>query len=93
MEPIESARDLLLFELNSAERAICETTTDITDVEYNWEPVAISEQPADLLLPPECKRVWRIYSRELDLLINITGSVLVINTGPGALAFCGYSDD
>lgn len=29
----------------------------------------------------------------LELLINITGPVLGINTGPGALALCGYTDD
>lgn len=29
----------------------------------------------------------------LELLINITGPVLGINTGPGALALCGYVDD
>jgi len=28
----------------------------------------------------------------LELLINITGPVLGINTGPGALALCGYAD-
>lgn len=28
----------------------------------------------------------------LELLINMTGPVLGINTGPGALALCGYSD-
>jgi DegV family protein with EDD domain len=29
----------------------------------------------------------------LELLINMTGPVLGINTGPGALALCGYSED
>jgi DegV family protein with EDD domain len=29
----------------------------------------------------------------LELLINITGPVLGINTGPGALALCGYTED
>ncbi len=29
----------------------------------------------------------------LELLINITGPVLGINTGPGALALCGYAED
>lgn len=29
----------------------------------------------------------------VELLINITGPVLGINTGPGALALCGYSED
>ena len=29
----------------------------------------------------------------LELLINMTGPVLGLNTGPGALALCGYADD
>jgi DegV family protein with EDD domain len=29
----------------------------------------------------------------LELLVNITGPVLGINTGPGALALCGYVED
>jgi len=29
----------------------------------------------------------------VELLINMTGPVLGINTGPGALALCGYSED
>jgi len=29
----------------------------------------------------------------LELLINITGPVLGINTGPGALALCGYAEE
>jgi DegV family protein with EDD domain len=29
----------------------------------------------------------------LELLVNITGPVLGINTGPGALALCGYAED
>ena len=29
----------------------------------------------------------------IELLVNITGPVLGINTGPGALALCGYADE
>ena len=29
----------------------------------------------------------------LELLVNITGPVLGLNTGPGALALCGYAED
>jgi DegV family protein with EDD domain len=29
----------------------------------------------------------------MELLVNITGPVLAINTGPGALALCGYAED
>jgi fatty acid-binding protein DegV len=28
-----------------------------------------------------------------ELILNITGPVLGINTGPGALALCGYYED
>jgi DegV family protein with EDD domain len=31
--------------------------------------------------------------KPLELLINMTGPVLGINTGPGALALCGYPED
>ena len=31
--------------------------------------------------------------KPLELIINMTGPVLGINTGPGALALCGYSDE
>jgi DegV family protein with EDD domain len=31
--------------------------------------------------------------KPFELLINITGPVLGINTGPGALALCGYAED
>lgn len=31
--------------------------------------------------------------KPLELLINMTGPVLGINTGPGALALCGYAED
>ncbi len=64
MEPIQSARHLLLFELNNAEQTIHETLADITVEEYDWEPIPAAERPADLLLPPERKRVWRVYARE-----------------------------
>lgn len=31
--------------------------------------------------------------KPIELIINMTGPVLGINTGPGALALCGYSED
>jgi DegV family protein with EDD domain len=31
--------------------------------------------------------------KPLELLVNMTGPVLGINTGPGALALCGYAED
>jgi DegV family protein with EDD domain len=38
------------------------------------------------------ERVRAEYS-PVELLVNITGPVLGINTGPGALALCGYAED
>jgi DegV family protein with EDD domain len=35
----------------------------------------------------------RVDFNPVELIINMTGPVLGINTGPGALALCGYSDD
>lgn len=35
----------------------------------------------------------RLEFEPAELLVNITGPVLGINTGPGALALCGYSED
>ena len=37
-------------------------------------------------------RIRRDYN-PLELIINITGPVLGINTGPRALALCGYYED
>ncbi len=64
MERIQSAKDMLLFALDNAERAVRETIADLTEDEYSWEPIPIAERPADLLLPAERKRVWRVYARE-----------------------------
>jgi len=35
----------------------------------------------------------RLEFNPVELLINMTGPVLGISTGPGAMALCGYSDD
>ncbi len=46
--------------------------------------------------PQEAQMLAELIANELnpvELLINITGPVLGINTGPGALALCGYFDD
>jgi fatty acid-binding protein DegV len=37
------------------------------------------------------ERIRKTYTPK-ELLINITGPVLGINTGPRALALCGYSE-
>lgn len=61
MESIRSARDLLLFELANTEKNLHKTIADISEDAYDWEPIPMSERQADLLLPPERKRVWRVY--------------------------------
>jgi len=61
---IESARDLLLRELVSAMHNLHETIANISSEEYDWEPLSPSEQAADCLLPPERKRVWRVFQQE-----------------------------
>lgn len=59
-----SSRDILLLGLDAGERNIRETLADITEAEYGWEPISLSEQHADLLLSPEQKKVWRVFRRE-----------------------------
>jgi len=47
-------------------------------------------------IPEEAQRLAERIQAEyqpLEMLINITGPVLAINTGPGALALCGYAED
>jgi hypothetical protein len=64
MNDVKSSRDILLLGLDSGELNIRETIADITLEEYNWEPIPKSEQSTDLLLPPERKRVWRVFQKE-----------------------------
>lgn len=47
-------------------------------------------------VPDDAERLAQRVQEEIhpkELLINITGPVLGINTGPGALALCGYSEE
>jgi fatty acid-binding protein DegV len=37
------------------------------------------------------ERIWQEFS-PAELLINMTGPVLGLHTGPGALALCGYAE-
>jgi len=37
---------------------------DLSEEEYRWEPLPLSEQSSDLLLPPEQKRVWRVFQKQ-----------------------------
>jgi len=47
-------------------------------------------------VPAEAEQLAKRIQTEFkpqELLVNITGAVLGINTGPGALALCGYAED
>ena len=46
-------------------------------------------------VPEEAEKLAEKIKQEFDpveLFVNITGPVLGINTGPGALALCGYAE-
>lgn len=61
---VESARDVLVLGLETAEHRIADATSDITKKEYNWEPLSEIERLSDLLLPPDSKKVWRVFQNE-----------------------------
>jgi hypothetical protein len=61
---VESSRDVLLLGLDTAALSIRETIADISEEEYHWEPISISERSSDLLLPPHRKRVWRVFQKQ-----------------------------
>jgi hypothetical protein len=60
---IKSARDVLLLGLDVGERSLRETLADISEAEYHWESIPSSEQALDRLLPPQRKRVWRVFQQ------------------------------
>jgi len=60
---IRSPRDVLLLGLNAGEQSLRETVGDIAEEEYRWEPLSATEQSADRLLPPQRKRVWRVFEQ------------------------------
>jgi hypothetical protein len=59
--PFVSARDALLLGVDTALLRMSETFHDLTDAEYDWEPLPESERHADIALPAETKRVWRVF--------------------------------
>lgn len=61
---LRSARDLLLVLLNSAELEAQATYADLSEAEFHWEPLAPAERAADIGLPPESKRVWRVFEQD-----------------------------
>jgi hypothetical protein len=58
---ILSARDVLLLGVDAALLRASEACIDITDEEYDWEPLSESERLRDIRLSAETKRVWRVF--------------------------------
>jgi hypothetical protein len=61
---LTSPRDMLLLGIDTVFVRAHETVDDLTEAEYNWEPVRQEERAADMLLPAETKRVWRVFQTE-----------------------------
>lgn len=57
---LHSVRDTLVFGVESALLRLREQYEDLTPEEYDWEPFTEAEQQADLLLPSEERRIWRL---------------------------------
>jgi hypothetical protein len=74
---IRSGRDVLLVELDAAECCVRETIADVSPEEYHWEPIPASERSSDLLLPPDTKKVWRVFQK---------GDVWIYDYTPGILS-------
>ena len=58
---IDSIRDLMVVQLVDVVRKTQEAIDDITGIEYHWEPISKSDRSSDLVLPPEKKKVWRVF--------------------------------
>jgi hypothetical protein len=54
----------LLFELDSAQEHLKNIISDLTDDEYQWEPLSKPEQTSDRLVPAAQKRVWRVFEQD-----------------------------
>lgn len=61
---ILSLRDILLVELNSAETEARRTLQDLSEKDFTWEPLSEKEKIIDVVLPPEHKRVWRVFKKD-----------------------------
>src|SRR4030095_4980719 len=76
-----SAFDTLIFALDSAVLRLHETVMDITEAEYNWEPLSEAERLQDIPLSAETKRGWRVYAVDGKYTYDYGGRK------PGAPAF------
>jgi hypothetical protein len=61
---LNSARDALLLGVDTALLRMHEVFADLSEAEYNWEPLSEAERQHDLPLPAERKRVWRVFQTE-----------------------------
>jgi hypothetical protein len=76
IKKVNSLCDLLLFELDSAEEHLQNIISDISDDEYQWEPLSKPEQASDRLVPVEQKRVWRVWEQDGVLAYDYTPEVV-----------------
>jgi hypothetical protein len=60
---VETAGDMFIVCLESVKRRVNEAVNDISEDEYNWEPISNSERSSDLHLPPDKKKVWRVFQK------------------------------
>jgi uncharacterized damage-inducible protein DinB len=60
---LRTSRDALTLGVDTALLRMQETFHDITEQEYNWEPLSGDDQSQDLLLPANEKRVWRVFEQ------------------------------
>lgn len=75
-----AAVDLLITKFVGLMRGMCDLHIAVMHGGAPQEAAALAERIRDELNP-------------VEMLTNMTGPVLGVNTGPGALALCGYGDD
>jgi hypothetical protein len=73
---VKTPSDVLLFGLDSGARGLRETIADISEDEYHWEPIPSVDQASDRLLPPNLKRVWRVFQQEGVWMYDYTPEAL-----------------
>jgi hypothetical protein len=61
---IFTPRDTLLAELDSVEAESKKTLGDLSQDEFIWEPLELEKRKSDISLPPEKKRVWRVFETD-----------------------------
>jgi hypothetical protein len=61
---VHSSRDFMLLGIESALLRMHQTFSDITDEEFNWEPLSETERAEDIKLPTVGKRVWRVFQEK-----------------------------